>query len=381
MEEDKVEKVVVAETKKGNPYHSKETGRFVSKGEEGEATSKTEPIDKKRSRLAALFGDGKEQTDSPKNKLSSLFNGKADRIDISEDELLLARTRKKEWRESVTLERYEKYRENIIKYKLHVLSSEQEKVLENTWKRVYKNSLLGTRARVDVLWQIICNNSWLMNQFESKSSGGYYGPSRYTFSVNAFGLPITYVNDKHVKAYNLSKLEEEKLYKLEKYGCVANADPKLTLASTDDAMGYGGCYMAFKKDKVANTTTVSFVDSLGRANRQDVEPSLCYNIDEFSFDEGDRNSVKRQINDMANVNDIDEFKEKIGYVQYAELQFHRDKPITVNDIESIYLHRLAYEDPQGKEVCKVAHEKGIKVYIQRDMDASSVVSYEDLIKE
>lgn len=378
MEEERVDGVVVSDTKKGNPYHSKKDGRFVSKGEEGIETTDSG----KKSRLSLLFDTGKSDSE-PKSKLQSLFDGKTRKspMDLSDDEIRLAIKRRKEWSESVTLQRYEKYRADIIKDKEHVLSSEQEKVLEDTWKRVYKNSLLGTRAKVNVLWQIICNNSWLMNQFESKSSEGYYGPDRYTFSVNAFGLPITYVNIEHVRAEILSKLEEEKLYKLEKYGCVANADPKLTLASTDNAMGYGGCYMAFKKDKVANTTTVSFVDSLGRANYGYCEPALCYKIDEFSFQESDRYRVKSQINDIANVKNIDEFKEKMGYRSYAELQFHRDKPITANDIESIYLHRDEYEDPQGQEVCKVAHEKGIKVYIQRGMYASSVVPYEDLIKE
>lgn len=378
MEEERVDGVVVSDTKKGNPYHSKKDGRFVSKGEEGIETME----EVKRSRLSALFNTGKSDSE-PKSKLQSLLDGKTRKspMDLSDDDIRLAIKRRKEWSESVTLQRYEKYRADIIKDEEHILSSEQEKVLEDTWKRVYKNSLLGTRAKVNVLWQIICNNSWLMNQFESKSSEGCYGPDRYTFSVDAFGLPITYVNIEHVRADILSKLEEEKLYKLEKYGCVANADPKLTLVSTDDAMGYGGCYMAFKKYKVANTTTVSFVDSLGRANYKYCEPTLCYKIDEFSFDKNDRYRVKNQIKDMANVNDIDEFKEKAGYRSYAELQFHRDKPITINDIESIYLHNHEYEDPQGQEVCKVAHEKGIKVYIQRGMYASSVVSYEDLIKE
>lgn len=345
------EKIIESDNKKGNPYHSKEDGRFVSKGEEGTASPK-------KTTLASLFGKGETApTISGKGRLVDLFNKeKTNDLGLNDDELTEILKIRKEWKNSVTLQNYKEKRREFVEDAPKILSPEEQVKLSSVWDRVYKNSLIGARMKDKVVYNILCEGGHLQNQFESKTTGGYLGFGRYKFAVKAWGVPEDYAKEG----------ESTKLAKLEKYGCLADANPKNTLESTCGASAYGDCYMAFKKDKMQNTTTLTMDDSLGSADKQTVLPSQCNKIDEFSFKDYDRKKVKLCLDreNLSTINDMTRFMDNFGVYSYIELQFHKPK-ITADDVESLYMNASYMGTEKGREIAKAAEEKGIKLYLKR----------------
>lgn len=350
--------VVVSENEKGNPYHSKETGRFVSKGEEGTAAPDTSPAGlTKEERAKRLFSSGEETKEERAKRLFSISSDK-EKLAVNELDRLLEQ--KRAWDNAVTLRNFKQARKDAIKYLHKEFSEEQNSILKETWKKVLDNCIIGVRIADKGLFNIICEDGHLQNQFEAKRSGGAYSPStRYELSVTVWGFDRDYVKDIY------SSEEQSKLYKLEKYGCLAEKDPAKVLTSTGRASQYGDYYIQFK-DNIKNRTTYTMGDTLDDgACFRNIIPDSINNIDEFVFESYSRDRIAKNINsDLKNVNTLKEFKDKLGVGDYTEVQIHGNSP-TKKDIAAIYMAADKLKDDEIRQVVNEADKSGIEVWLTR----------------
>ena len=229
---------------------------------------------------------------------------------------------------------------------LNEVSEEEAATIDKSLKDLIDTNDLAMRVPgFGILDKII--DEGFKTQFETNSSKGTLDTSsRKKATAQLFGL-------------TKEQVDELEPAEFEKYGYLASRDAKEDFSNMNSAKQYGKICIRFKREKVAERTTMTVDDSLGPALSGRIIATSITNPKTTSVNYTTLNEVKTSLQTAIQDNPMEPHKAIEGvWGRYFELQYHGK--LTIEDVESIAYNK---RDGRGNEdVLEKIKELGIKVY-------------------
>lgn len=347
---------------KGNPYHKESNGRFTSA--DGVGSAAVEETEETKMGGSDETAPAKKLPSflKPKKELHKMLKPKGSVVSGGLEDALKRGLKNAENEEKrskiVTLRDFKKTHDKNLSWLIshHTLvdfDEESVKIINDKIDELKKTSRLCVNARISVVPLILKNGQ--KNQFETKTTRGYYGPERLVYSQKRFGTPKSFTYG------------DKECYQLEKYGNIQSPDLYTAITNRDCSM-YGTIKLYYKRENVDYRTTLSLGDSLN--NRMGMQPGLFTDKSDIAMwgrkksRDYTKYDEKKIVSRISQAKSLHEISDILGF-EYAETQIHGE--ITPNDFESMSIDKISdFEAGYCDEAIIAAQQLGMPTYCASD---------------